>query len=1023
MKQINFSHLRKITKFPVRIIAFVIFLFIATTAHAKTYYVSASGNDTNDGLTAITPWQTIRKVNSFNFKPNDVILFKRGDTFYGGIVVKRANLNFGAFGTGSKPVITGLSTVTGWVNLGGNIWEAPAPEAKNDVNLVLRDRTIQQVGRYPNRDAVNEGYITYTSASNSSITVPGLSANTNWTNAEVAIRHNRWDITKQKIKRHSGNILTFNKEEQERPRVNYGCFIQRDSRTLDRDGEWWYNERTGKLRMFFGNNNPGQYNIQISTVDALFKNLYSGLTISDLAFYGGGKKGIWTNGGSGITIKNCDVTNSGAEAITCLFSYNVTIDNCTVTNSLGSGIRVLNNDKKSANAVVTNCIVKNTSYIPGMETSGDHNSGAGIACQRGEGILIQNNTIINSGYVGIMWQGDNVAIKYNFVDTFCTLRDDGGGIYTVENEGSNLPLRKNRKIIGNIIINGRGNNNGTNNLKGNTARGLYFDLGTRSVVADSNTVANVIGGGFHGNNNSSLTITNNVFFNTKGYSSQRFSDAPSVRNMVIKKNIVYPYRFEYRNLGINSPTISKEADIRAMGLIDSNYYSLKNGIDTSLVTVTTKEDNSNYIQGIFEFPSLNNTFGIEKHSKNVANTGTLEYNASNTPKIVNFPGMSKKDVFGKVYNNSVTIAAWKSMVLIPNGETASDNKAPIADAGVNQIILLPTNTITLVGKGTDADGTISQYFWRKISGPQTISIVTPSISNAVLFNLVAGVYKYELMVTDNDGLTGKDTVQINVNSNLLPAVNPANTTNGLDYKYYEGAWFALPSFATLNTVASGTVENFNLSPAKRPKGFGFSFTGFISVPFDGYYTFYTTSDDGSQLYIDKVLTVENNGVHVITEKSGVIGLMAGKHAITGLYFQRGGGTRFIVSYEGEGISKKPIPPSILYRINNPTPAKTSVVSSRIAASPSQNADEMNLGSTLKINVSPNPFSSIFDLSVQGRSTEKIVISVIDVYGKMIFKSEGVVNKHYVLGSNFSGGIYIIKVIQGDNVQTLKVVKQ
>ena len=215
-----------------------------------------------------------------------------------------------------------------------------------------------------------------------------------------------------------------------------------------------------------------------------------------------------------------------------------------------------------------------------------------------------------------------------------------------------------------------------------------------------------------------------------------------------------------------------------MGLIDSNYYSLKNGIDTSLVTVTTKEDGSNYIQGIFEFPSLNNTFGIEKHSKNVVNTGTLEYNASNTPKIVNFPGMSKKDVFGKVYNNSVTIAAWKSMVLIPNGETASDNKAPIADAGVNQIILLPTNTIKLVGKGTDADGTISQYFWRKISGPQTSSIVTPSISNAVLFNLVAGVYKYELMVTDNDGLTGKDTVQINVNSNLLPAVNPANTTNG-----------------------------------------------------------------------------------------------------------------------------------------------------------------------------------------------------------------------------------------------------
>ena len=172
---------------------------------------------------------------------------------------------------------------------------------------------------------------------------------------------------------------------------------------------------------------------------------------------------------------------------------------------------MLNNDKKASNAEVKNCIVTNTAYIAGMETSGDFNSGAGIACEKGDGITIHNNTVTNSGYAGISWQGDNVSIKYNLVNVFCTQRDDGGGIYSVENAGSNLPIRTNRKIIGNIILNGRGNNNGTNNPKGTSCSGLYFDLGTRTVLADSNTVAYTVNSGFHGNNNSSLTITNNVF--------------------------------------------------------------------------------------------------------------------------------------------------------------------------------------------------------------------------------------------------------------------------------------------------------------------------------------------------------------------------------------------------------------------------------------------------------------------------------------------------------------------------------
>ena len=44
---------------------------------------------------------------------------------------------------------------------------------------------------------------------------------------------------------------------------------------------------------------------------------------------------------------------------------------------------------------------------------------------------------------------------------------------------------------------------------------------------------------------------------------------------------------------------------------------------------------------------------------------------------------------------------------------------------------------------------------------------------------------------------------------LLPAVNPANTVNGLDYKYYEsGGYSVIPDFSTLTPVKTGTSTKF-----------------------------------------------------------------------------------------------------------------------------------------------------------------------------------------------------------------------
>ena len=116
---------------------FVLFVFVTTAAGAKNYYISATGNDANSGLTSTSAWKTIAKVNaSFtSILAGDSILFKSGDTFYGALVINKSGTSslpivIGSYGTGAKPVISGFNTVTSWTSIGSGIYQAAVPFAK-----------------------------------------------------------------------------------------------------------------------------------------------------------------------------------------------------------------------------------------------------------------------------------------------------------------------------------------------------------------------------------------------------------------------------------------------------------------------------------------------------------------------------------------------------------------------------------------------------------------------------------------------------------------------------------------------------------------------------------------------------------------------------------------------------------------------------------------------------------------------------------------------------------------------------
>jgi alpha-tubulin suppressor-like RCC1 family protein len=103
----------------------------------------------------------------------------------------------------------------------------------------------------------------------------------------------------------------------------------------------------------------------------------------------------------------------------------------------------------------------------------------------------------------------------------------------------------------------------------------------------------------------------------------------------------------------------------------------------------------------------------------------------------------------------------------------SGSTAPVVNAGANQTITLPVNSVTLTGNATDASGTIKGYQWTQVSGPSTAGFGTATQSQTTATGLLAGVYVFKLTVTNNSGLTGTATVQVTVKPAVAgpPAAN------------------------------------------------------------------------------------------------------------------------------------------------------------------------------------------------------------------------------------------------------------
>lgn len=758
-----------------------------------TYYVSNAGNDLNSGF-AGSPWRTIAKVNSFALAAGDRVLFNKGDTWHEAIIISRNGtagnpIFYGAYGTGANPVITGFTSVTSWTNLGSNIWESTASvSGLNDLNLVVINGVNTAMGRTPNTGSTY-AYFGFTTVAPWTITSPSVPVGTtNWTGADIVIRHNNFIETRDLVTAHSGTTLTYQSTlPRELLRTGFGFFIENDVRTLDQQNEWYYNPGSKKIRIYSTGPPTG---VQVSTLDTLvYMVARSNITFDNISFTGSNRRAFFIGSSSNITIQNCTLDYHGIYAVWGGNNFGVSSNNFRfVSNTVNhTGGQAIDLQNEFTNPYIGYNSFKNTGVIPGMFkipkqpfSRWDQAYGS-IMCTGTNGLHVEYNTFDSSGYTQIHFTGNNTQINNNYCQHWNMILMDGGAVYTWTGPGT--PTNAST-IRDNILVNAPGSLFGTDGLEAvPLVHGIYTDDNTANTRIYRNTTANIAHSGIYIHQTHESLIRDNTSYNN-GIQQVLFEYRDyAIRNDTSKNNIWFAKTLTQTTAKFQS------IDRTPLGIgdipqfftsLDSNYYTkpideVSTPANTSPVEVNL--DNTNFhhytlaqwktfIGPVFDAHST-------KAPKAVTHTDSLrfEYNATSSPVTIPLP-YNYIDVRNVSYNGTITLQPWTSAVLIQNGGiTGGSNILPVASAGPDQVITLPTNSVSLTGSGTDADGTIVSYAWVKLSGTGG-TITSPSSASTTFTGLTAGTYTLQLTVTDNSGGTGVNTIDITVNaSNVNPVSN------------------------------------------------------------------------------------------------------------------------------------------------------------------------------------------------------------------------------------------------------------
>lgn len=321
----------------------------------------------------------------------------------------------------------------------------------------------------------------------------------------------------------------------------------------------------------------------------------------------------------------------------------------------------------------------------------------------------------------------------------------------------------------------------------------------------------------------------------------------------------------------SAPVLSVSSLAQGIYTFKLSVTDNENGKDSDYVTVTVNASSGNLSPIV--------SAGTDKTVTLPTNSVTLTGNASDPDGTITSyswakisgppawlsnpktPALTALNLIEGTYTFRVTVTDDKGAsgfddVIVTVAKAVTTNMPPQADAGPDETIFLPTNSVTLTGNCSDTDGSVTSYEWKKMSGPPAW-LNNPKTSTLTAINLIEGTYVFRLTITDNQGASAYDEATVIVAKGTLKNVLPTVSAGPDKIVLLPATSITLTGVAT---DADGSIKSFEWKKVAGPPAWMTNprtATLTASNLIEGTYTFSltVTDDQGASCSDTAVVTV------------------------------------------------------------------------------------------------------------------------------------------------------------------------
>ncbi|MBD3630504.1 right-handed parallel beta-helix repeat-containing protein [Cyclobacterium sp.] len=480
------------------------------------YYLSKNGgNDSLTGLDIANAWETVGKLNSDvtepaqGLEPADAVRLDRGSEWEETLNLPTQNdgtqtdpIQLQPYGSGDRPVISGMKKLTGWTLVSGNIYELQ-DNGFVDSLFLLYNGVPKMKGRLPAiGSAPPNDTLQYISAGTTTLEASNL-PNIDYSGGEVVafVEKNDWIHDKSYISGRSGNVLTVAQASgYTGTRGQY--YIENAIEALQADGDWMYSP-SAKKYIIYSTVHPDTLDIYVpvraNNVNAV-GNYYN--TFDNIVFQGSHDIGFLAGSSFYNVFQNLLIRYQANIGMQLSTAKNSEVRNVTFENILNQGAEIIND---SDFTVVEENIFRNIGMWLGYSGSGDGKGSAlFFRSQLDGGYVCRLNLFEDIGYLGIRFHGDDALVEKNIFRRYCMVKHDGAGIYTYGG-APGASFYSNRIVRRNLLFDG-----------GSRARdavySIYIDDNSENVLIEENGIVRTRCAGYYNHNSNNIQFRNNIVY-------------------------------------------------------------------------------------------------------------------------------------------------------------------------------------------------------------------------------------------------------------------------------------------------------------------------------------------------------------------------------------------------------------------------------------------------------------------------------------------------------------------------------